>query len=106
MKLSFKSIKEKFKKEKKVVPENKLIFKRDWVIALILFLILSFLMTLVDYLIYKKVENKEFFAIESYRSVSVKTLNRSKLEETVDFFEEKEERFQNLLNQDPDYIDP
>lgn len=80
--------------------------RADWRIVCLSFLILTLLAVSVNLFIYEKISNGEIFRSTETRPAPLRALNRFELEQTVLFYENKHERFDELRRAPLEASDP
>lgn len=79
---------------------------RDWKISIIFFVILSIAAIAFNAYIYMKINKGGFFITSGKDEVLIESINRSELENVINFYEIKEKKFQENKSKKPDTVDP
>ena len=80
--------------------------RRDWTIFIIIFVILSIAVIAFNAYIYMKINKGGFFITSSKDEILIESINRSDLENVINFYEIKEKKFQENKSKKPDTVDP
>lgn len=89
-----------FKKIFKINPEN------NWISLVTLFVIVNILLIVFSFKLFLRTSADEFFSLDEDRNISVSTLDRRSLTETLNNFRTKGENLKSLKRSEPRYIDP
>ncbi len=80
--------------------------RADWQVVCISFLVLTLIAITVSVAVYERINKGEIFFSGKKAPVSLRTLNRFELENTILFFEKKHERFEALRRRPLSTVDP
>ena len=80
--------------------------RADWRVICFTFIFLNLVSIGVSVFVYGKINKGEIFLVDKSEQVSVKTLGRFELEQTVHYFNEKQDRFDALLQRGLPTVDP
>lgn len=108
--LDNKKIKTFFKSRIKNRHTNKLHYHLDvskiWRKILLIFIVANAIIIGFNVYLFLQINSGEIFIVENNETISVKTIDRALLRNTIDLFEIKEIEFDNLKNNKPKIIDP
>lgn len=80
--------------------------RADWQVVVYVFLVLNVFSIGMSVFIYQHIDTGEIFLVDKKEPVSIRTVNRFELEQTVRFFEEKQARFDALKRWEFSTADP
>lgn len=108
MNLIFKKIKELFSSNNTEVYRKKYIITayRDWKILVSIFLVINIFIAAGSFYLFIKINKEEVFLLEYTGLILVDRIDKDRLNEVVEIFEDKKERFELLLKQKPKIADP
>jgi hypothetical protein len=89
-----------FRKIFKINPED------NWISLVVLFIVVNILLIVFSFNLFLRTSADEFFSLDEDRSVSVSTLDRRFLTETLNDFRVKGENLKDLKKSEPKYVDP
>ncbi len=107
-KINYKIIIEKFS-EIGDKDKSKSIFTphRDWKIIITVFLLSFILLVVANIYFFTLVNNEKIFFKKRNGTVkNLSTMNISELKKTIDFFDNKAEKFKSLIDKKPKVVDP
>lgn len=93
----------------KMTIEKRLLFshvERDWMIMFSIFVIALAFVGIWSTYLFVSISEENLVIERSARAAGVETLNREKLNEVVEFFENREEKFEKLKKQSPEIDNP
>lgn len=79
---------------------------RDWGIFLAIFFILLIVIAIASAYLFIQIKNEEIFTKERALEEEIEMLDIKALKSTIEFFDVRDENFNNILEQKPDIIDP
>lgn len=79
---------------------------RDWRRFLIIFFILIMLVLAFSLYLFSKISEDDIFQVEVNSSSRVETIDRERLRQTLDYFDQKEKNLEQILKTKLDIIDP
>lgn len=80
--------------------------RRDWQAVFIVFLLLNLVSVALNLFVYERINKGELFLVDKQEAVTLGTLSRFDLEQTVSFFEEKRRKFESLKDTPLSLPDP
>ena len=80
--------------------------RSDWQVVCFAFLLLNFISIAVSVFMYLKINKGEIFLADKRESPSLGTIDRSLLQKTVAFFEDKKASFETFKQQSLPTVDP
>lgn len=80
--------------------------KEIWDIILLMFAIVNIIVIGLSVFLFFEINNGELFITEEDRNISVETIDRKLLKDTIELFEMKAIEFENLKYNAPNIIDP
>ena len=78
--------------------------ERDWLFILFSFVVINVLLIGFNIILFQRVIRGEFFSAGTIEATSIKTIDRAKLKEVLDLFEERSKRFRELGGRPPDEL--
>lgn len=82
-----------FKREYKAISDKA---RHDWKIMIIFFLLVYVAITIVNFFIFFEIDKGEIFSVSPQSETRENSVNKKLLEETVNIFESKRIKFENL----------
>ncbi len=79
---------------------------RDWGIFLAIFFILLVVIAVASAYLFLQINNEEIFTKERALEEEIEMLDLEMLKNKIEFFDVRDENFNNLLKQKPDIVDP
>lgn len=80
--------------------------RRDWKVAIVIFVLISFAAVIFDTYVYWRINKGGFFVSSNKETVPIESIDRSELAKVIKFYEAKEKLFEEVKNKKPDIIDP
>ena len=80
--------------------------KRDWGIMLSVFVLLVGASLMFSVYLFSQISRGEIFVVQFDNTGDVETIDKNLLQETISFFDNKEERFNELRDSPPSFVDP
>ena len=80
--------------------------KRDWGIMMSVFLLFVVASLIFSVYLFSQISRGEIFVVQFNNTEGVETIDKNLLQETISFFDNKEERFNELRDNTPSFVDP
>ena len=85
---------------------NRFNMRTIWKKIFILFIVINVIVVIISSYLFFKINYGEIFLVDSNTNVSIETVNRTLLLDTINFFEIKEKEFDNLKTNKVNLVDP